>query len=135
MNTVKTGLRSMLTSDATYKTLLGSPVAEPYKTYYMYPPTEPDFPFTVFWMGAGSFQDEHDRYIIARVSELYLNVWAQDNVYETIIERIIYLYHHKSNAYGFRAILSREPQEIYDEEMNAYGKNIVFNLHFRRGII
>jgi hypothetical protein len=125
----------MLTSDADYIELLGSPTAQPYKTYYIYPPTTPDFPYVVFSLRPGSVQDEIGKEIISKRVDLKINVWSQDDTYEDIANRIIYLLHQKGNGNGFRIVYDSDNSELHDPQMNAYGLAMSFNVFLRKGII
>lgn len=46
---LKRDIKNRLINDSTYLSLLGNPAEEPYKTFCIYPPQIPDFPFTVFF--------------------------------------------------------------------------------------
>ena len=134
MTVIKKEIRSKLADDATYISLLGSPSGEPYKTYYVYPPTVPDFPFVVFALRPGVVSDEFDKTLVVKRVDLTFNVWSRDDTYETIADRIKYLLHQYGNENGFRIVYDRERSELYDKETNAYGVNIAFNLFSRQGM-
>ncbi len=136
MTSYKTSIRNVLKNDATYLSLIGSPTDTPWNTFYKYPPQEPSYPFVVFWFRPGVVNTDFERSLIVEETEVNFNIWDQDNNYEDLAERIIFLLHHAaSEALGFRLILSRQPQELYDQEMNAWALNIAFRLISGRSII
>ena len=131
---VKRTIRSLLTNDSTYLTLLGNPSEEPYKTFYLYPTQTPDFPYVLFALNVGFLDDEVDSQIISRRYNLVFNVYAQDSSFEDITDRIIYLLHQVGNEHGFRIIYRSGLEEIYDSELNAWIKSISFDLFDRKGV-
>lgn len=136
---VKDKVYSVLIADAVYRTLLGNPDVMPYRTYYLRPPTQPSFPFVVFWLRPQTFSKVHAREILSSVVQLSVNVWDQAESeaaqHEEIMQRIIRLLHQVPQDTGFRAILTMEPQELADEEVNATGLNAAFDLHYRRSLL
>jgi hypothetical protein len=131
MTITKKEIRSRLTEDADYLSLLGSPSELPYKTFYVYPPEIPDFPFVVFSLRPGVVNTDRDETIIDKRIDLTVNVWAYDSAYESIADRIIYLLQQYGNENGFRVVYDRS-NELYDEETNAYGINLGFNVFYRQ---
>lgn len=132
MTDMKTAIRSVLTSDTTYLGLVGDPSAEPYKTYYVYPPTEPVFPFVVFSMRPAASDSSTGKLILSKRIVLDFVVWAQSAVYEDIAERIVWLLNHYGSSTGFRIIYDIDKSELYNQELNAYGLSFSFNVFQRR---
>lgn len=135
MTTEKLAIRSLLTNDATYLELLGNPGSAPYKTYYIYPPTTPDFPYVVFILRPADVNTGIDRNLISRRYDLLFYVFSQNGIYETIAARIVYLLHQIGNSNGFRTIFFGEINEEYKPELNAYSIEIKFNLFSRKELI
>ena len=139
MKAVIDGVKNILTGDSTFVALLGSPTSEPYKTYYLDPPGEPDFPFVVFSIRPVGYDEEVGREFRSGRGELSINVWGQGvtstPTVETIVDRAIVLLHQIGNSAGFRCVLSREPQELRDHEINAWGLNVAFDVFVRRSIM
>lgn len=133
MTSIKESIRDRLTGDDTYMGYLGEPIDNFMRTYYLIPPEKPQLPIVVFSITPNEYEAV-DRDILSSVGDLNINVWAKTNVYEDIAERIIYLLHHDTSM-GMRVIMSREPNELYDQELDAYGKNLLFNLYYRRAMI
>ena len=134
---VKDVLRDMLTGDSDYLELLGNPVDSYKRTYYALPPEEPQLPIVVLAMNP-NIVEPIDRMILSTIGLLTVTIWAKTNVYEQIAERIIYLYHQKaglSTTHAIRLVLTREPEELYDRELDAYGKVLEFTMFTRRAII
>ena len=132
MTTIKEQIRTMLTSDTTYLSLMGSPASPPYQTFYLRPPERPTFPQVVYELRPAIFNTDNDRALITSQIDLSITVWAKSNVYEIIVNRIIWLLHQVENSNGFKCIINSEPVELYDDEFNAYGLNITFRVHYRR---
>jgi hypothetical protein len=132
--TLKLAIRSALTNDAQYILAMGSPTTSPYNTYWKNPPKPPSFPQVVYWLRPGQNDKSNDRNLMSIVYDLHVWIWVQGDT-ETISNRIIYLLHQKGNSEGFRSILDREVEELYDEELNAWGLHLLFNLFHRREII
>jgi len=130
--TVKEAIRDVLIGDTTLMGLMGGPAAPEYNVFYLMPPDPPRFPQIVFWIGFGSAAPI-DRPVLASTGELNVNVWAKTNVCADIAERVVYLLHHAKDL-GARIVLEREPQELYDDELDAYGLNTVFSLFHRRSV-
>ena len=135
MTAQKLAVRDILTNDSTYLALLGNPSEEPYKTYYLYPPTVPDFPYVVFAFSTANVDSEVDKYILQKRIELIVYVFAQDSLYETIAERIVYLMHQTGDTNGFRIVYDRDNAEEYISKINAYMVSKIFNLFYRKEII
>ena len=134
---IKEVIRDTLVGDSTYLEYLGNPVDNYQKTYFASPPEEPQLPIVVFAMGSNT-TEPIDRTIISQIGLLTFTIWAKTNVYEQIADRIIYLLHQKaglSTTYAIRLVLAREPQELYDDKLDAYGKVLEFTMFTRRAII
>lgn len=134
---IKDVLRDTLVGDADYLELLGEPVDEYKKTYYAIPPEEPKLPIVVLTMNPNTVEPI-DRMILSTVGLLTVTIWAKTNVYEQIAERVIYLYHQRaglSATHAIRLVLTREPEELFDPELDAYGKVLEFTMFTRRAII
>ena len=121
MTDMKTAIRSVLTSDTTYIGLVGSPTVAPYKTYYVYPPTPPVFPFVVFSMRPAVSDGSVGKQIISKKIVLDFVAWDQGSAYEDIAERIVWLLNQYGSSTGFRIIYDADKSELYDKELNAYG--------------
>lgn len=130
--TVKQAIRTVLYGDSLLMGLLGNPTAHPRRISYWMPPDEPEFPFIVYWIDGEAVHDLGSD-LLSSTASLNFNCWAKDNAYEDVAERVIALLHH-STAIGQRVVLMRQPQELYDQDMDAYAKNIVFNLYHRRAV-
>ncbi len=137
MKAVKLAIKKRLTDDSIYISLMGTPAAEPFQTYWFKPPVKPTFPETVLNLQPGINDSSSGPEIVQGLWTLSINVWSKDDTYEDIIDRIIYLLNQKPDTVttGFRAILSREAEDMIDDEFNVYGKNVMFDLHYRRAII
>ena len=137
ISAIKDAIRDALVEDTAYLELLGEPVDEYKKTYYAVPPESPQLPIVVLTMNSG-VPEPIDRMIIAATGLLTVTIWAKTNAYEQIAERIIYLYHQKaglSTTYAIRLVLTREPEEMFDPQLDAYGKVLEFTMFTRRAII
>jgi len=132
MTDMKTAIRSVLTSDTTYIGLLGNPTTEPYRTYYIYPPTTPVFPFVVFSMRPGVSDSSTGKLILSKKIVLDFVAWDQSANYEDIAERIVYLLNQYGSSAGYRIIYDADRSELYDKELNAYGLSFSFNVFHRR---
>ena len=135
MTSTKTAIRNMLILDATYLSLMGSPSDTVKHTYYLRAPVKPTFPEVIFSIRPNITDQSFSKEFIVNVGTLLLEVWAKTNDYETIVERIIYLLNHANGSAGFRAILSGEPAEMYNDDLNVYGLSLTFDLHMRRATI
>lgn len=135
MNAVKVGIRHILTSDKEYLSYLGYPQAEPYQTFYVRPPERPTFPEVIYTLAGDDFDQSFGRDLKVSNIETSFMSWSKDNVYEAIIDRIIYLLHHASDSYGFVAILSGTSEELFDDDFEVYGRRVLFDIHYGRGII
>ena len=137
MKAVKLAIKKRLTDDSNYIALMGTPTSEPFQTYWFKPPVQPTFPETVLNLQTGINDNSIGPEIVQGVWTLSINVWSKDDVYEDIIDRIIYLLNQKPDTVttGFRAILSRQAEDIIDDEFNVYGQNVMFDLHYGRAII
>ena len=133
MNDLKDQVYNILTGDDTYLELLGDPAAEPYKTYYIQPPEKPSLPEVIYRFGNVVVSQETVDYRIMQVP-LTVTVWTQDTSYETIAERVIRLLHQQPNndSYGIRVILDTMTEELYDEDMAAFGRAVIFQVFYRR---
>ena len=137
MKAVKLAIKKRLTDDGIYIALMGTPVTEPFQTYWFKPPIKPTFPETVLNLQQGINDSSIGPEIVQGLWTLSINVWSKDDTYEDIIDRIIFLLNQKPDTVttGFRAILSREPEDMIDDEFNVYGKNVMFDIHYGRAII
>jgi hypothetical protein len=137
MKALKLAIKKRLTDDSNYITLMGSPATEPFQTYWFKPPVQPTFPETVLNLQTGINNSSMGPEIVQGVWVLSINVWSKDDAYEDIIKRIIYLLNQKPDTVttGFRAILSRDGEDLIDDEFNVYGKNVMFDVHYGRAII
>ena len=137
MKTLKLQIKKRLTDDATYIALMGSPTEEPFQTYWFKPPVQPTFPETVLTMGTIINDESNGRDLMSFRCPVSINVWSKDEAYEDIIDRIIQLLHQnpETTTTGFRAILNNEPQDMYDDEFNVYGKVVQFDVVYRRSTI
>lgn len=133
MTTTKTAIRTLLGSDATYKSLLSS--SSPYKTFYIWAPQPPDYPYVVYRLRPGRANQDLGNEAISVQYDLVFMIWGQqgDN-YEAIADRIKKVLHQKYDSIGNHFILTGESGEIYDEETNAYGLTLTFNLVYRGGL-
>jgi len=133
VNDLKDQIYSILTGDQTYLGLLGDPTADPYRTFYIQPPEKPDLPEVIYRFGNVVISQEDFDCRIMRVS-LTITIWTRDTSYETIAERIIRLLNQTPNSdgYGIRIIVDTMTEELYDEDMNAFGRAIIFQVHYRR---
>lgn len=136
MKALKLAIKKRLTDDATYISLMGTPTTEPFQTFWFKPPEQPTFPETVLNIQGVDNESTIDRDILAKQCNLSVNVWSIDSAYEDVIERIIQLLHQKpdTDITGFRAILIREPEDLFNDQFNVYGKNVMFNVHYRRAL-
>lgn len=132
--TLRNAIHLKLVEDETYRLLLGEPIAEPYQTYYINPPERPTFPEVVWGPITGNYNTDVADFL-SQWLVVPFNVWAKSNVYDTIADRIIWLLHHKSNTAGFSAMVQDVPQEIYDEDMDAFGVRFTFQVHYGRPVI
>jgi len=136
MKALKLAIKKRLTDDSLYISLMGTPVGEPFQTFFFKPPEKPTFPETVLNFQGIINSPEMGRDIQSRRIVLSINVWSKNDVYEDIIERIVQLLHQNpdTNTTGFRAILLREPEDMFDEEFRVYGKNVIFDVHYGRAL-
>ena len=137
MKTLKLAIKKRLTDDDSYIALMGTPGSEPFQTYWFKPPVKPTFPETVLNIQSTNSDQSADPSFLITNSVLSINVWTKDDSYEDIIKRIIQLLNQKpdTSITGFRAILISEPEDLFDDEFNVYGKNVMFNLHYRRALL
>ena len=137
MKALKLAIKKQLTNDAKYIALMGTPGAEPFQTFWFKPPTEPTFPETVLNINTTTSDQSSDPSFLITNSVLSINVWTKDSAYEDIIKRIIQLLNQRpdTTTTGFRAILSSEPEDLFDDQFNVYGKNVMFNVHYRRALL
>ena len=137
MKALKLAIKKRLTDDSEYIALMGTPAEEPFQTYWFKPPVKPTFPETVLNISTGGNDSTTDRSILPGVFSLSINVWSKDDAYEDIIERITQLLHQNpdTSITGFRAILSRDAEDLIDDEFNVYGKNVMFDVHYRRALL
>ena len=137
MKALKLAIKKRLTDDSKYISFMGTPVVEPFQTYWFKPPVRPTFPETVLNMQPNISDQSSDPSFIITESVLSINVWTKDDVYEDIIKRIIQLLNQNPDIVttGFRALLVSEPQDLFDDEFNVYGKNVMFNVHYRRALL
>lgn len=137
MKALKLAIKQRLTEDNDYLTLMGTPSSEPFQTYWFKPPQRPTFPETVLNLMPSVSDQSSDPSFIITESQLMINVWSKDDTYEDIIKRIIQLLNQKPDTVttGFRAILVREPEDMFDDEFEVYGKNVIFDVHYRRALL
>ena len=137
MKALKLAIKKRLTDDTDYIALMGTPTGEPFQTYWFKPPVKPTFPETVLNIQSTNSDQSADPSFLITNSVLSINVWTKDDSYEDIIKRIIQLLNQKpdTTTTGFRAILVSEPEDLFDDEFNVYGKNVMFNLHYRRALL
>jgi len=137
MKALKLAIKKRLTDDDSYIALMGTPGAEPFQTYWFKPPVKPTFPETVLNINPSTSDQSSDPSFLITNSVLSINVWTKDDVYEDIIKRVIQLLNQKPDTAitGFRAILVSEPEDLFDDEFNVYGKNVMFNVHYRRALL
>ena len=134
MTTTKAAIRTLLGADALYKSYIGASTS-PYNTFYGRNPTPPTFPFVVYQLRPGRSNQENPRENTSIQYEVSFTVWGQaGNNYEAIADRIKSVLHQKYDSEGNHYVLVSEPRELYDEETNAYGLNLVFNLINRGGV-
>jgi len=136
MTDLKDQVFNILTGDPTYLQLLGDPDSAPYKTYHIQPPEKPELPEVIYRFGNAVNSQENDDYRIMRIP-LTITIWSKDASYETIAERVIRLLNQtpRSDANGIRIILDTMTPEIYDEDMRAFGRGLIFQVHYRRNKI
>ena len=135
MNAVKTAIYNRLVADVTYLALLGVPTSAPFQTFAERVPEEPTFPEVVIVYNGGPADQEFDATTLVTVDEVTITAWTEDDSFETILDRIVYLMHQKPFSTGFRMILSGKTGETFSEEFDAYGKGATFDLHYRRATI
>jgi len=137
MKALKLAIKKRLTDDDSYIALMGTPGAEPFQTYWFKPPLKPTFPETVLNISTNTSDQTSDPSFLITIGILSINVWTVDDTYEDIIKRIIRLLNQKPDTVitGFRAILVSEPEDLFDDEFNVYGKNVMFNVHYRRALL
>ena len=137
MKALKLAIKKRLTDDTDYIALMETPTVEPFQTYWFKPPVKPTFPETVLNINPSTSDQSSDPSFIITNSVLSINVWTKDDVYEDIIKRIIQLLNQRPDTVttGFRAILVSEPEDLFDDEFNVYGKNVMFNVHYRRALL
>jgi len=137
MKALKLAIKKRLIDDSNYIALMETPTVEPFRTYWFKPPVKPTFPETVLNIQISSSDPTSDPSFLITNSVLSINVWTKDDVYEDIIKRIIQLLNQKpdTSITGFRAILVSEPEDLFDDEFNVYGKNVMFNVHYRRALL
>lgn len=134
--TIKEGIRTILTSDSEYLRLLGDPSALPYNTYYRVCTEDPlSDPYVTFWSVETGYNTEMSREIIYGDNLLVFSVFSSNGDYEDIVQRIIFLMHHSSNSYGFRAVLKDITEDAYDATLNRWFKHLRFNFFEGRNII
>ncbi len=132
MRDLKEEIRNSLIEDSTYLALMGSPSEEPYQTYCLRNPERPTFPETIIRLMPGTYSQGLERDILSTVYTLEILVRDKTSNYEDIAKRIIRILHQRPGAdLGFRAVFRRS-SEIYDDEFEVYGRNLVFDVHFRR---
>ncbi len=133
MNDLKDQVFDILTGDPTYLQLLGDPDSAPYRTFYIQPPEKPVLPEVIYRFGNATVSQEDIDYRIMRVS-LNVTIWTRDTSYETIAERVIRLLNQTpgSDNYGIRVIVNIITEELYDEDLNAFGRTIIFQVFYRR---
>jgi len=133
MNNLKNDIYNILIKDDTYIGLLGDPDTDPYRTFYIQPPEKPDLPEVVYRFGSAVISQETVDYRVMQVS-LTVTIWTKDASYETIADRVIYLLNQRpvSVSYGIRIVLDTVTEEIYDEELRAFGRAVMFQVFYRR---
>lgn len=127
MKNDKTFIRTTLVADAQYLTLMGSPSAPSYNTFYLIPPKIPTFPEVVYWTTGGSLESLSTDFYTQNIG-LTFAVWSKNTAYEDIAARIISVLHNKPLNEDFRIIFTGRGVERYDEETNAFGINLTADL-------
>jgi hypothetical protein len=136
MKELKLAVRQQMTNDSEYLALMGVPTSTPFQTFYLQPDNTPTFPETVFHFGSTGYDRSQDRHLMAADIVLNIMVWSEDDSYEDIIDRIKVLFHHKTiGTTGAHAIIMNETDELKDEEFNVYGKQVSFNVYYRRPLL
>ena len=137
MKVLKLAIKKRLTDDDSYIALMGTPGAEPFQTYWFKPPVKPTFPETILNIYSTASDQSSDPSFIITNSVLSINVWTKDDVYEDIIKRIIQLLNQKpdTSITGFRAIFISTSEDLFDDQFSVYGKNVMFNVHYRRALL
>lgn len=131
---LKKEIRDILIEDPTYLALMGSPASAPYQTFYLRNPEKPTFPETVYSISGGLYSQNQARDILSSIPRLEVQIKSRDSAYEDIAKRIIKILHKQPSAnLGFRAVYRRS-SEIYDDEHEVYGRNLIFDVHFRRPV-
>ena len=133
MNNLKNDIYNILINDGTYIGLLGDPDTDPYRTFYIQPPEKPELPEVIYRFGSAVVSQEMVDYRAMQVS-LTVTIWTKDASYETIADRVIYLLNQRpvSVSYGIRIVLDTVTEEIYDEELRAFGRAVMFQVFYRR---
>lgn len=131
MNDVKTAIGDALREDATYLSLMGSPEGAEKETFYLQPTGPLRFPRVVFAITTTAYDAELTPQLLQSRSVARVTVWAKTNAYESIMDRIIHLL-HGSEALGFHCVLTGRRQELYDQELDAYGLVADFDVFYRR---
>ena len=135
MTTVKAAIYNRLVADVTYLALLGVPTTAPYQTFLNLAPKKPSFPEVILTFGETSTDQEFDGDTLVSVGGFIATAWTLEHTYETILDRIVYLMHQKPFTTGFRLIFAGRGEEVFNEEFDAYGKQVRFDLHYRRETI
>jgi hypothetical protein len=133
MTDVKESVRDTLINDSDYLVLMGSPDGDSKNTFYFRPPERPTFPETVIVFQPEQINQEFGEHLIVGTTPCIINIWSRDDAYEQIAERVIELLHHSTGmAEGIKVVMIEEPQEIYDQKFNTYGKSLSFAIFYRR---
>ena len=132
MNTLKAAVHALIVGDVEYLELMGYPPEPVFNTFYKRRPAKPTFPETILDFAPAEFDSEIDEELLVSRLEFNITVWAVDDGYEGILDRVIILLHGTNNDIGLYCRLVRDVQELYDPEFNAYGKNVLFAGHYRR---
>ncbi len=133
---VKETIRNRLVGDTVLLEKLQNPTDEFKRVFWQYQPETPALPYVLLAADFG-IAEPLDRELLSCVGTLTVSIWARTNVFEEIAERVIYLLHQVSLSavHAVRCVFSLENGELYDEQLNAYGKVLTFTLFTRRAIL
>ena len=131
MNDVKSAIGDALRADTTYLGLMGNPEGPEKETFYLQPTGVLKFPRVVFTVTPTVYDAELTPQLLQSRSTARVVVWAKTNAYESIMDRIIHLL-HGSESLGFHCMLTGRRQEMYDQDLDAYGLVADFDVFYRR---
>ena len=132
--------------DATLQALLGDPVDDPQKIFYLNPPEKLPLPYIIFWTGTGEMDGSLERVYYNQVIGLNIAAWVSQNrasgdaEHEAIIDRVVFLFHKRNyeaalDGSAYFSLLNQVQPDLYDEHGNAWGRVAQFTVHLRRTII